>query len=449
MKTKLIFLSSLIVINLGFNYAFSAGIYENANQSAEFLRTLTRYASTDIDSAFYNPAGTVFIKDGFYGYFSDQMLFDYQTMTDSSPSLSGYSYPDKYEGEAMTWAFPDICALYKKDNWSSFIHMGLIGRGAAATYSEGLPMINKAAIGYATGVTGGAGTLQSIKTDGELEAYAFFIGMTAGGAYQINDIFSLGGGVRYVHAEQNTKLKYNFINVTKVLNNDITASGAFPNIDVDVDADGDSAGIIGSFDVKPLNELIIGFRYEYYTTMKVKNQKPNKYYGPALLLSQFPLAKGDIVKMTLPMNAAAGISYMIIPQLKVEAGFLYYFNKLANWGKDSDGKQLAEKYDNGYDASISIEYAILTQLKGSVGYSYSVSGVNSKTRNNQMLGLDAHSLGLGGTYSFANGMDLTLAGMKNFFKEETVTNTGVGDSGSTKYKEDVYGVAGSVSYKFM
>ncbi len=451
MKNKVIFLLSMIIINLYFNYAFSAGIYENANQSAEFIRTLTRYASTDIDSAFYNPAGSVFMKDGFYGYFSDQMLFDYQTMTDSSTSLSAYSFPSKYEGEAMTWAFPDIYAVYKQDNWSAFLQMGLIGRGAAATYNDCIPMIHKAVIQYATGVATGVpgGTaLTSIQTSSKLEAYAYFIGMTLGGAYQVNEMFSLGGGIRYVHAEQNTKLKYNFINAT-------SNSGFVPNItslltpiDVDVDASGDSAGFIGSFDVKPVKDLNVGFRYEYYTTMKVKNDKPNKSAGDPAFLANFPLAKGDTTKMTLPMNAAIGVSYMVMPELKVEAGFLYYFNKLANWGKDSTGKQLSEKYDNGYDASISLEYAFMPQLKASAGYSYSISGVNSKTRTNQQLGLDAHTLGLGGTYSFSNGMDLTLAAMKNFFKEATVNNTSP-DTGSTKYKEDVYGVAASISYKFM
>jgi long-chain fatty acid transport protein len=447
MKKIISILTILIIFNC--INAFAAGIYENANQSAEFIRTLTRYASTDIDSAFYNPAGAVFMKDGFYAYLSDQMIFDYQEMNDSSPALSGYSYQSKYKGKAMTWIFPDIYTIYKQDKWSAFFNAGILGRGAAATYSDSIPMINKAIIEYARGVaTGAGGTLTSLQTDESLKAYAYFIGLTLGGAYKVNNIFSIGGGMRYVHAEQNTKLKYNFKSAIMFNGVLVDITSSLNNINVDVDASGNSAGFIGSFDLKPLKDMNIGFRYEYYSTMKVKNDKPNKYDGNPAFLSQFPLAKGDSSKMTLPMNASIGISYLIIPDLMVEGGFIYYFNKLADWGKDANGKDLAKQYDNGYDASISFEYAFLQQLKGSVGYSYSVSGVNSKTRNNEQLGLSSNAIGFGGTYTFSSGINFTLATMIIFFNDVTETNTRAGDSGSTKYKERAYNVAGSVSYKY-
>lgn len=422
----LIINTSVFCINVN-----AAGIYENANQSAEFVRTLTRYASTDIDSAFFNPAGSVFLKEGLYGYFSDQMLFDYQTMTDSSSVLSGNSYPDKYEGEAMTWAFPDICCLYREDNWSGFLHMGIIGRGAAATYEKSIPLINKAVVLL----------IPSTATSYRMEAYAFFIGMTLGGACQINDFLSIGGGVRYIHAEQNVLIDYNFTDSSQ-------------NINVNVDADGNSCGFIASLNLKPDSGMNIGIRYEYYTIMNVTNQKPNSFKGPRLLIGnpQFGLTKGSKTKMTLPMNVSAGVSYMVTPLFKIEGGYIYYFNRQADWGKDFDGKEKAKKFDNGYDASISFEYRFIEQLRGSVGYSYSVSGVNSETRSNEMFGLKADTIGIGGTYTFANGIDLTLATLVVLFKDSTVPNPYIGgilpDDGSTEYHDRAYSVAGSVSYKF-
>lgn len=442
MKNKVILFYSIIFISLFFNHLSAAGIYENANQSAEFVRTLTRYASTDIDSAFFNPAGSAFMKDGMYGYFSDQMLFDYQTMTDSSTSLSSHSFPDKYEGEAMTWAFPDLYAMYKQGEYSAFIHMGLIGRGAAATYENCIPMVNTAI----TLLQDFAGYSQ--QKDYRLEAYAYFIGMTLGGAYKINDIFSVSGSVRYVHAEQNIILKFNFTNPTPTE----------PNIDVNVDADGNSCGFIGGFDIKPVDDLNIGFKCEYYTVMNLTNQKPNSFEGPLILITnpQFKLTEGAKTKMTLPINTSLGISYMVTPELKVEGGYIYYFNKLADWGKDVNGKDLAKKYDNGYDASIAVEYALMQQLKGSVGYSHSVSGVNSATRNNEQFGLDANSFAVGGTYTFANGVEFTLATMAILFKDTTESNPPftfgtivIPDSGTTKYQDRTYSIAASVTYIFM
>jgi len=46
------------------------------NQSAEYVRTQSRNASLDADAAFYNPAGTAFMKrKGLYVMFSSQTLY--------------------------------------------------------------------------------------------------------------------------------------------------------------------------------------------------------------------------------------------------------------------------------------------------------------------------------------------------------------------------------------
>ncbi len=437
MKKKTFLFFSIIYTFVLISNINAAGIYENVNQSAEFVRTLTRYASTEIDSAFFNPAGSVFLKEGLYGYLSDQMLFDYQTMTDSSSVLSARSFPDKYQGEAMTWAFPDIYALYRQDNWSAFIHMGLIGRGAAATYEKSIPLVNKVVSSLVSM------SLLSQPTYYRLEAYAYFIGMTLGGAYRINDNLSAGGGVRYVHAEQNIMLNYDFTDRSQ-------------NIDVNVDGDGNSCGFIGGFDLKPSGEMNIGVKYEYYTIMNITNQKPNSFDGPRFLIADpmFGLTKGSKTKMSLPMNASVGVSYMVTPLFKVEGGYIYYFNRLADWGKDFDGKEKAKKFDNGYDASIAFEYKFIEQFKASIGCSHSISGVNSKTRNNQLFGLDANTFGIGGTYTFEGGIDFTMATMVVLFKDTTEKNPStigglLNDDGSTRYNDRVYSVAGSVSYKFL
>lgn len=443
MKTRRVIYKLILLMLLCTVSAFAAGIYENANQSAEFIRTLTRYASTETDSAFYNPAGSVFMNEGFYLYFSDQMIFDFQTIRDSSTALSGYSYPAEYNGDVTAWVFPDIYALYRHDNWSVFMHLGIIGRGAIAEYSSGTPAIDKAVIQYASGVAAGlSGMLSSIDTDGNLEAYSYFLGATAGGAYRLTNMFAIGGGIRYIHAEQNTHLTYRFNSVMMDGVTDITAY--FSDIDVNVSARGDSAGFIGSLDVKPSDDINIGFRYEYYTTMKVTNDKPEKYEGPAAFLAQFPMSKGDYVKTTLPMNAAAGISYMIMPVLKAEAGFIYYFNRLADWGKDSSGKEIAEKYDNGYDASLSLEYVFTRQFKGSIGYSHSVSGVTSEVRTSDQTGLDSNAFAIGGTWAFSSGIELSVAALAAFFDDEVETNSAP-DTGSTKYEEMVYNFAVGIS----
>jgi len=50
---KLTFLAVMILLA---NITFGGGILTNSNQSAQFIRMLSRNASLDIDAVYYNPA---------------------------------------------------------------------------------------------------------------------------------------------------------------------------------------------------------------------------------------------------------------------------------------------------------------------------------------------------------------------------------------------------------
>jgi hypothetical protein len=47
----------IIGVFLLMNTAFAGGILTNTNQSAQFVRMLSRNASTDLDAVYFNPAG--------------------------------------------------------------------------------------------------------------------------------------------------------------------------------------------------------------------------------------------------------------------------------------------------------------------------------------------------------------------------------------------------------
>lgn len=57
-----------------------------SNQSAEYIRTFSRNASTDADAVHYNPAGTAFMKDGIYFYLSNQTVLKEYTSTYTPPA---------------------------------------------------------------------------------------------------------------------------------------------------------------------------------------------------------------------------------------------------------------------------------------------------------------------------------------------------------------------------
>ena len=53
----------------------AGGIVTNTNQSAQFIRTMSRNASTDIDAVYFNPAGLVRMDDGFHFALHNQTIF--------------------------------------------------------------------------------------------------------------------------------------------------------------------------------------------------------------------------------------------------------------------------------------------------------------------------------------------------------------------------------------
>ena len=76
MKKFLIFLCVVGLTVSSASTLFAGGIINKQNQSADYMRTLSRHAATDFaDIAVYNPAGIMKMADGGYAKL-DVMYFD-------------------------------------------------------------------------------------------------------------------------------------------------------------------------------------------------------------------------------------------------------------------------------------------------------------------------------------------------------------------------------------
>jgi len=64
----------LFVIILMASMVFAGGIVTNTNQSAMYVRTLNRNASTDLDAVYFNPAGLTSLENGLHIHFSNQSI---------------------------------------------------------------------------------------------------------------------------------------------------------------------------------------------------------------------------------------------------------------------------------------------------------------------------------------------------------------------------------------
>ena len=68
---------------------FAGGLLTNTNQSVHFLRNPARDASIEIDAAYSNPAGVVFLSDGFHFSLNNQSAFQTRTITSTFAPFAG------------------------------------------------------------------------------------------------------------------------------------------------------------------------------------------------------------------------------------------------------------------------------------------------------------------------------------------------------------------------
>ena len=461
---KKIFTTGLLLISFlsVTDHLFSAAVYQNENQSAEFVRTLNRNASTDVDAAYYNPAGLAMMnRDGLFFALSDQMIFQRRRIEDSSPDIKQYignGSEVAYEGDAFTWGFPDGYIVYKQDKGAFFAHFGFLGAGVSATFENGLPGFDTLGIIYSTLTLASYGdTLKTYNADTKINVYSLVLGSTIGGAYALNDKVSFGAGFRYLYGLQQFKMRMNFQDIegNSTSWDILKSSGRFDNVIVDVDAEGHSFGCIAGIDIRPTKDLNIGIKYEYYLPLTLTNKVPWNYQVPAGMLAipqmkqQFSkFEEGAETKRSLPSNAALGVSSNVLPVLRVELGFTYYFNKYADWDRDiNDNRKMEDKFDNGYTFGVAFEYIGVQNLKASAGTTYSRSGRTKSARNEFEFDPDSNAFACGATYSFTENTDFTVGMMYVSFHTEEGTSTPVIGQYQTVSMPYTVGIIMGVTYK--
>lgn len=195
---KLTFIAALIMI---VNVAFPIGLLTNNNQSAQFIRMMSRNASLEIDAVFYNPAGLIKLEDGWHFAFYSQTIFQTKTIDSKFPLLNnGY-----YEGDVKIPVFPTGFAVYKMDKWAFSLGFGPNAGGGTASFDRGLPSFEIPISKVVPGLAGLALIDPSLAVSGydanlTFDGSSIFWGIQLGATYKVNDVFSVNAGVRYMPA---------------------------------------------------------------------------------------------------------------------------------------------------------------------------------------------------------------------------------------------------------
>jgi long-subunit fatty acid transport protein len=207
-------------ILLCFVSAFAGGILTNGNQSAQYIRMLSRNASTGYDAVYFNPAGLTKMENGLFIAVQNQMLIQTKTIISGYPLLN----TSTYEGEIRVPVFPTAYAIYKMDRFAFSFGFSPNSGGGSAEFNKGLPSFEKDISKLVPGLAGLTKVGQSItgyKTDISFEGKSVFWGIQVGASYKINEVFSVYGGARYVPAQN----KYSGF----IKNIEVKANGQFKN----------------------------------------------------------------------------------------------------------------------------------------------------------------------------------------------------------------------------
>jgi long-chain fatty acid transport protein len=388
----------------------AGGIDNKTNYSADYVRTLNRNAATDsADAVLYNPAGVMKMEDGMYL----KLDLQYTALKEATNRIGGTDF----ETDAKD-IIPALFALYKKDRWAAFGAFSIPAGGGSVEFDQG----NATTFG----ITALSGGLFSMNTGQYLEGKSVYYGYTVGGAYAFNDIFSVSLAARYINAEKEAK-------------GFVTTAGPSPTrFLLDYEQDDSGLGFILGANIRPTEEWNIGVRYESKTGLDLEttvNRNDFEPFLPLLPPGTFP-STGDIENRDLPAIVGLGVAYTLSPKVKIEADLTYYLNEDAGW---SDPK--FADVDNGFDLGVALEYSFSPELKGSVGYLLTQTGLDPDSLLPEWPELDAHTVAAGVSYEFNSSWTSNAGLARTFYGDET-TSSGI------TLEKDIMLLSVGVQYRF-
>ena len=147
-------LIALAVFTMTTVSAWAGGILTNTNQSVLFLKNPARDAAIGLDGVYSNPAGVVFMPEGFHLAVNWQMAHQTRTIVSTNPLFAWGKKNDgkmtkTFEGVANAYAIPSVQAAYNKGNWSIQFNFSMPGGGGVCEYGSGLGSFESAVGGIA------------------------------------------------------------------------------------------------------------------------------------------------------------------------------------------------------------------------------------------------------------------------------------------------------------
>ena len=205
MKNLYKFILAAMALTLA-THSFAGGLLTNTNQSAAFLRSVARGTSLDPDAVYYNPAGVVFMENGFHLGLSDQMATQTRTITSTyAPFAMGAQNPGaatkEYKGEVFSPVIPSVHFAWKHNRFAVMAGVGVNGGGGSLEFGQGLGSFERqfSVLPSAISQLGSAMGLSASQYDMnmQLTGKSMTLAFNVGAAFRITDWLSVAAQIRY------------------------------------------------------------------------------------------------------------------------------------------------------------------------------------------------------------------------------------------------------------
>ena len=396
--------------------ALAGGILTNTNQSIDFLRNPARDAAIGLDGVYSNPAGVVFMPEGFHLGINWQFAHQTRTIESTNPVFqtgrkNNQNSPTKvFEGVANAPIIPSIQVAYNMEHWSLQANLSVPGGGGACEFDDGL--------GSFESVVGNIATMlkpfgaQGYDMDGYMKGRQYYYGVQIGAACKVIPNLSLYGGLRMVYGDATYKAKISNIQV-KTANGyidfgsylqNVTAAGYGDKVaPLQKYADGvnllcnqDGVGfapIIG-IDYK-LKNFNFAAKYEFRTQIRMKNESTVNEASAIDAVNKY--RDGESVNEDMPALLAVGVQYTPIDIVRINAGWHYYFDKDASWYGNAQDKLS----HNSYEFLLGAEWDTTDKLTFSAGGQLTRYGNTDEYINDMSFVVNSYSIGFGFSYQLS------------------------------------------------
>lgn len=407
-----------------------ASILTNTNQSAMFIRLLSRNASTDIDAVYFNPAGLTRLRDGWHFSLSSQTIFQEKTITNDYLLLN----EREYVGKVNVPVFPNAYAVYKKNRLAVSFGFGPNAGGGSADFSRGLPAFETPISALPLLLTSAGLPTTAYAADINFKGTSVFFGFQFNLSYALSDMVSVAAGARYISASNTYEgeIKNIMINPKHPLLNPTGAMVSAPAFfgklgpafayyaaatsDMAVDAKQTGSGFtpILSLNFKPLDNLNLAILYEFKTKLTLKNDTTTDDVG------LFP--NGWETESDMPAILGLGAEYGLTPGLRASLSFHYWFDKDVNWDAASTPEEVATSGrnlidHNSWDLGFGLEYDVSSKFRLSGGFLHTEIGVNNDYQTDLRHELSSNTVGVGGRIILSDKLSFDIAGLNVWYAD--------------------------------